>query len=76
MFEAFGTLCYLCGEAGADTADHVIPWSKGGLTTLENLRPAHWRCNVSRGAKSLYAYGWPRHFRWPDDGVRDPWFLS
>jgi 5-methylcytosine-specific restriction endonuclease McrA len=59
-----GDRCHLCGEPldrhvrderSGDyiTFDHVIPASKGGLTVLPNLRLAHQRCNLARGAKPL-----------------------
>ncbi|WP_082936068.1 HNH endonuclease [Corynebacterium sp. EPI-003-04-2554_SCH2473622] len=45
----YGDICHLCGWPGANTADHLIPRSLGGDDTLANLRPAHSRCNFSRG---------------------------
>ena len=45
----FGTVCHLCGREGATTADHIVPRSMGGDDALDNLRPAHNRCNASRG---------------------------
>jgi 5-methylcytosine-specific restriction endonuclease McrA len=45
---AWGTMCHLCGRDGADTADHVVPRSAGGLDVLANLRPAHAACNYAR----------------------------
>lgn len=46
----YGTVCTLCGLPGSDTADHIIPRSKGGAVyDLRNLAPAHRRCNESRG---------------------------
>ena len=30
--------------------DHVYPLSKGGLDTLENVRPSHGQCNVIKWA--------------------------
>ncbi len=49
----YGTICHLCGGAGADTADHIIPRSHGGTDDLANLRPAHATCNYSRRDMSL-----------------------
>ena len=31
--------------------DHVIPIARGGSDTLDNVRPAHAFCNLSKGAK-------------------------
>lgn len=42
-------ICWLCGESGADTADHVIPRSRGGSNAVSNLRPAHESCNKAVG---------------------------
>ena len=48
--ETYGRVCWLCGLPGANSADHVIPISKGGAVyTLENLGPSHRRCNYARG---------------------------
>lgn len=47
----FGYLCHLCGleiEEGDYSVDHVVPRSKGGSNSLENLRPAHQLCNSTR----------------------------
>lgn len=40
--------CYWCGGPG-DTMDHVIPWSKGGRTTMSNCICACQECNGRRG---------------------------
>lgn len=52
--------CALCGLPGADSADHIIPTSKGGTAHLSNLRPTHLTCNQQRGnrAGGTYAAGW------------------
>jgi 5-methylcytosine-specific restriction endonuclease McrA len=31
--------------------DHVIPIAKGGADILDNLKPSHAICNISKGAK-------------------------
>lgn len=62
---AWGTLCHLCRTDGADTADHVIPRTRGGTDSLANLRPAHQACNSARG--EMWLHEWfarhpvPRH---------------
>ncbi|MCQ9177218.1 HNH endonuclease [Corynebacterium amycolatum] len=54
--ERYGDTCHLCGRAGATTADHLLPRSKGGDNSLENLRPAHGQCNSRRGNMSIVEY--------------------
>lgn len=53
---------YICQKCGNSTdkepnllleIDHVIPISKGGLTTEENLQVLCWKCNRSKGQKIL-----------------------
>lgn len=47
--------CVLCGDHPATSAtcklhvDHIVPWSKGGTTTADNLRTLCEVCNVGRG---------------------------
>lgn len=49
----YGTVCWLCGLPGADSADHVIARSKGGAVyNLGNLAPAHGPCNYARGNRT------------------------
>ena len=51
-------VCHICGNdvklslprtsrMGA-TLDHVVPIAKGGLDSLENVRLAHWICNIRK----------------------------
>jgi 5-methylcytosine-specific restriction endonuclease McrA len=55
--QTYGDVCWLCRLPGANTADHVIPRSKGGAVyDLQNLAPAHKRCNESRGNRPPEAY--------------------
>ena len=51
---------YTCKKCGASLAqephllleiDHIVPVSRGGMTTEDNLQALCWRCNRSKGAK-------------------------
>lgn len=49
-----GYVCQICGGDVAEDdihLDHIYPWSKGGETTLSNLRVTHSLCNIRKGAK-------------------------
>lgn len=65
VIETYGTLCHLClceidfsaprscGKDGWELGfhvDHVIPIAHGGPDSLENVRPSHGKCNLSKGA--------------------------
>jgi len=44
-------ICYLCGNAIPRDHlhfDHVIPLSKGGAHSMENIRPTHATCNIRK----------------------------
>lgn len=55
--ECDGFACKKCGTSVEKEPnllleiDHIIPVSKGGLTTEDNLQTLCWRCNRSKGAK-------------------------
>lgn len=55
--ERDGFACKKCGVSISKEPnllleiDHIIPVSKGGLTTEDNLQTLCWRCNRSKGAK-------------------------
>ena len=55
--ERDGYTCQICGLSNKDEPnllleiDHIIPLSKGGMTTEGNLQILCWRCNRSKGAK-------------------------
>jgi 5-methylcytosine-specific restriction endonuclease McrA len=56
VIERDGYVCWLCrGRVLRNDVDidHVIPRSKGGATTLENLRVAHSSCNRSRSNRDV-----------------------
>lgn len=51
LMAKFHGMCGICGEALGDGAvdfDHIVPLSRGGVHTVENLRPAHPKCNRAR----------------------------
>jgi 5-methylcytosine-specific restriction endonuclease McrA len=61
LIERDGNVCHIClteidlslarnSRFGA-TIDHVVPVSKGGADTLENMKLAHWICNIKKGNK-------------------------
>lgn len=49
--------CKICGLSTYDEpnllleVDHIVPISKGGLTTEENLQTLCWKCNRKKGSK-------------------------
>lgn len=46
--------CAYCGTSDRKlTMDHVVPLSRGGLHSIENLLPACLSCNVSKGNRLL-----------------------
>lgn len=55
--ERDGYTCKMCGASVRQEPnllleiDHIIPISKGGLTTEDNLQTLCWRCNRKKGAK-------------------------
>jgi 5-methylcytosine-specific restriction endonuclease McrA len=49
VLDEAGGICHWCGHPGADTADHLLPTSRGGTSDRDNLVAAHRSCNSSRG---------------------------
>lgn len=66
VFAIYGKQCHYCGyEDPVMTVDHILPRSRGGDNSLENLIPACRKCNYSRGDKME----WNPFFR---QGLRPP----
>ncbi|MBA4782953.1 MAG: HNH endonuclease [Rhizobiales bacterium] len=54
--------CQYCGASHDLTFDHLVPRSKGGLTTWENVVTACSPCNLRKGNKYAHVIGMnPRH---------------
>jgi 5-methylcytosine-specific restriction endonuclease McrA len=54
--------CQYCGARHKSvdlTFDHVIPRSKGGQTTWENIVAACWPCNMAKDDRHLTPLRWP-----------------
>ena len=64
----YGTDCFICSKPIDLTAprqcgkpgwrhalhiDHLIPISRGGTDTLDNVRPTHGECNIHKSIKTL-----------------------
>jgi len=48
-----GNICEKCGKKlkGNFHADHIVPYSKGGKTILNNAQALCFTCNVEKGNK-------------------------
>lgn len=57
LFLRDGFCCQYCGARGDLTFDHVVPRSKGGVTSWENVVAACSPCNLRKANKSLRASG-------------------
>lgn len=52
-------VCVYCGQ-NADTVDHLVARSKGGLDNIDNLVAACSRCNTLRGTSCVECPQWQR----------------
>jgi 5-methylcytosine-specific restriction endonuclease McrA len=53
IYNSFENKCAYCNSTDNITLDHVIPVSKGGNTTIDNIILACRSCNCKRGNKDL-----------------------
>ena len=54
VFERDGWVCGICAlpiPSGSESLDHVVPLSRGGKHSYENVQAAHLLCNVRKQAK-------------------------
>jgi 5-methylcytosine-specific restriction endonuclease McrA len=74
LIQTYGVLCHLCfkpidfsaprqcGVEGWEMSlhiDHYIPLSKGGEDEVDNVRPSHAKCNVTRKTAPVEVYRAP-----------------
>ena len=58
VFKRDNYTCQYCGSYGVEmTIDHVVPRSRGGITSWENVVVACQRCNLKKGDRTLYESG-------------------
>jgi 5-methylcytosine-specific restriction endonuclease McrA len=57
VFTRDGQLCVYCGGS-ATSIDHVVPRSRGGTHTWDNVVAACRRCNHTKADRSLAELGW------------------
>lgn len=53
VFDEKGRDCTYCGEPGCSVLDHMLPVTRGGKNSFENLFPACETCNTSKGNRTL-----------------------
>jgi len=50
IYKRDGNRCCKCGSSSNLEIDHIIPISKGGKSTIDNLQTLCHKCNVEKGA--------------------------
>lgn len=49
--------CWICGQPGADTVDHLVPWKVSQSNNWANLAAAHGRKRPEYGCPGNYSLG-------------------
>jgi len=63
IYKRDGHKCVYCGTSKQLTIDHVIPKSKGGKNTWENLVTCCTKCNLKKSDKTLEQAGFKLNIR-------------
>lgn len=53
ILDFYGNKCLCCGSIENITQDHVVPLSKGGTHTFDNVQPLCGHCNSSKNSKTI-----------------------
>ena len=53
LYRKYDNKCLCCGKQGKLTPDHVIPLSKGGKNTIDNIQPLCLTCNLKKATKTI-----------------------
>ena len=53
VFRRDNHLCLRCGAEDGLSIDHIVPVSKGGQNTIDNLQTLCMPCNVSKGVTTI-----------------------
>lgn len=61
VLAAYGNVCAYCGVKARLALDHVVPLSKGGGTTMQNVAPACKSCNSKKRDSLLEDFGKRHH---------------
>jgi 5-methylcytosine-specific restriction endonuclease McrA len=54
--EHYGNICLCCGESKKLTIDHIIPLSRNGTHTADNIQPLCHSCNARKGNRHMTDY--------------------
>lgn len=53
LCEGYGNICLCCRQQKPLCADHVIPLSRGGSNSIENIQPLCRSCNCKKHSKTI-----------------------
>ena len=56
IFQKYNYKCVYCGKKGEEI-EHIVPKSKGGTNSIENLTLSCRKCNIAKGNLTLEAFG-------------------
>lgn len=53
LCQHYGNICLCCGKKKKLTVDHIIPLSKGGKNSIDNIQPLCLTCNKKKATKTI-----------------------